>query len=88
MKNSSISVIVTIPNARQFYNIYIYTNYKNFKSIKRLQQQSEQQQLQSEQQQQSHGRGKGNKGLGKGGAKRHRKVLRDTINGITKGDIK
>jgi hypothetical protein len=29
------------------------------------------------------GRGKGGKGLGKGGAKRHRKVLRDTIPGIT-----
>ncbi len=26
------------------------------------------------------GRGKGGKGLGKGGAKRHRKVLRDNIN--------
>ncbi|XP_061168613.1 histone H4-like [Saccostrea echinata] len=30
------------------------------------------------------GRGKGGKGLGKGGAKRHRKVLRDNIQGITK----
>ena len=30
------------------------------------------------------GRGKGGKGLGKGGAKRHRKVLRDQIHGITK----
>ena len=30
------------------------------------------------------GRGKGGKGLGKGGAKRHRKVLRDKIQGITK----
>lgn len=29
------------------------------------------------------GRGKGGKGLGKGGAKRHKKVLRDTISGIT-----
>jgi len=29
------------------------------------------------------GRGKGGKGLGKGGAKRHRKVLRDNIQGIT-----
>ena len=27
------------------------------------------------------GRGKGGKGLGKGGAKRHRKVLRDNIQG-------
>jgi len=30
------------------------------------------------------GRGKGGKGLGKGGAKRHRKVLHDKIQGITK----
>jgi histone H4 len=30
------------------------------------------------------GRGKGGKGLGKGRAKRHRKVLRDNIQGITK----
>ena len=30
------------------------------------------------------GRGKGGKGLGKGGTKRHRKVLRDNIQGITK----
>ncbi|KAI0800719.1 histone-fold-containing protein [Fomes fomentarius] len=30
------------------------------------------------------GRGKGGKGLGKGGAKRHRKILRDNIQGITK----
>ena len=30
------------------------------------------------------GRGKGGKGLGKGGDKRHRKVLRDNIQGITK----
>ncbi|XP_018827965.1 histone H4-like [Juglans regia] len=30
------------------------------------------------------GRGKGGKGLGKGGAKRHCKVLRDNIQGITK----
>ena len=29
------------------------------------------------------GRGKGGKGLGKGGAKRHRKVLRDNIQGKT-----
>lgn len=29
------------------------------------------------------GRGKGRKGLGKGGAQRHRKVLRDTISGVT-----
>ena len=30
------------------------------------------------------GRGKGGKGLGKGGAKRHRNILRDNIQGITK----
>jgi histone H4 len=30
------------------------------------------------------GRGKGGKGLGKGGAKRHLKVLRDNIQGVTK----
>ncbi|KAL7552088.1 hypothetical protein ACHAWF_015300, partial [Thalassiosira exigua] len=29
-------------------------------------------------------RGKGGKGLGKGGAKHHRKVLRDNVHGITK----
>ena len=34
------------------------------------------------------GRGKGGKGLGKGGAKRHRKVLRDNIHGITKPAIR
>jgi histone H4 len=34
------------------------------------------------------GRGKGAKGLGKGGAKRHRKLLRDNINGITKPAIR
>jgi histone H3/H4 len=34
------------------------------------------------------GRGKGNVGLGKGGARRHRKVLRDNINGITKPAIR
>src|ERR1700710_587520 len=34
------------------------------------------------------GRGKGGKGLGKGGAKRHRKVLRDNIRGITKPAIR
>jgi len=33
------------------------------------------------------GKGKG-KGLGKGGAKRHRKVLRDNIQGITKPAIR
>ncbi|XP_032870537.1 uncharacterized protein LOC116968014 [Amblyraja radiata] len=32
--------------------------------------------------------GKGGKGLGKGGAKRHRKVLRDNIQGITKPAIR
>ena len=34
------------------------------------------------------GRGKGGKRLGKGGAKRHRKVLRDDIQGITKPAIR
>ena len=33
-------------------------------------------------------RGKGGNGLGKGGAKRHRKVLRDNIQGITKPAIR
>jgi histone H4 len=34
------------------------------------------------------GRGKGGKGLGKGGAKRHRKVVRYNIQGITKSAIR
>ncbi len=34
------------------------------------------------------GRGKGGLGLGKGGAKRYRKVLRDNIQGITKPAIR
>ncbi|KII61737.1 Histone H4 [Thelohanellus kitauei] len=34
------------------------------------------------------GRGKGGKGLGKGGAKHHRKLLRDNILGITKPAIR
>jgi histone H4 len=34
------------------------------------------------------GHGKRGKGLGKGGAKRHRKVLRDNIQGITKTAIR
>ncbi|RXN37031.1 histone H4-like protein [Labeo rohita] len=34
------------------------------------------------------GRGKAGKGLGKGGAKRHRKVLLDNIQGITKPTIR
>ncbi|KAI6008749.1 histone-fold-containing protein [Pisolithus orientalis] len=34
------------------------------------------------------GRGKGGKGLGKGGAKRHRKILRDNIQGITKPETR
>ncbi|KAG1678642.1 hypothetical protein FOA52_012649 [Chlamydomonas sp. UWO 241] len=34
------------------------------------------------------GRGRGGKGIGKGGAKRHRKVLRDNIQGLTKADIR
>ncbi|KAK3732719.1 hypothetical protein QZH41_012749 [Actinostola sp. cb2023] len=33
-------------------------------------------------------KGKGGKGLGKGGAKRHRKILRDNIQGITKPAIR
>lgn len=36
----------------------------------------------------AHGRGKGGKGLGKGGAKRFRKVLKDSIQGITKPAIR
>ncbi|MCJ1353450.1 MAG: hypothetical protein MMC33_003436 [Icmadophila ericetorum] len=32
--------------------------------------------------------GLGGKGLGKGGARRHRKLLRDNVRGITKGDIR
>ena len=34
------------------------------------------------------GRGAGGKGLGKGGAKRHRKILKDNIEGITKPAIR
>jgi histone H3/H4 len=34
------------------------------------------------------GRGKGGKGLGKGGCKRHRRYLRDNIEGITKPAIR
>ena len=34
------------------------------------------------------GRGMGGKGLGKGGALRHKKILRDNINGITKAVIR
>ncbi|XP_067400173.1 histone H4-like [Emydura macquarii macquarii] len=34
------------------------------------------------------GQGKGGKGLGKGGAERHRKVLRDNIQSITKSAIR
>uniref|UniRef100_UPI00398F3BC0 histone H4-like n=1 Tax=Pristiophorus japonicus TaxID=55135 RepID=UPI00398F3BC0 len=34
------------------------------------------------------GRGKGGKGLGKGGAKRHHKVFHDNIQGITKHAIR
>jgi histone H3/H4 len=34
------------------------------------------------------GRGKGGKGLGKGGAKRHAKVLRDNIQGVTRPAIR
>ncbi|MCJ1271112.1 hypothetical protein MMC22_011011, partial [Lobaria immixta] len=32
--------------------------------------------------------GSGGKGLGVGGMKRHRKVVRDSVRGITKGDIR
>ncbi|KAF3134513.1 hypothetical protein TWF594_008753 [Orbilia oligospora] len=35
-----------------------------------------------------HGRGKGGKGLGASGAKRHRKILRDNIQGITRPAIR
>merc|ERR1719238_84750 len=35
-----------------------------------------------------YGRGKGGKGLGKGSAKRHKRLLRDNINGITKPAIR
>lgn len=38
--------------------------------------------------QNTQGRGLGGKGIGKGGAKRHRKVLRDNIQGITKPAIR
>lgn len=34
------------------------------------------------------GRGKGGKSLGKGGSKRHRRVFRDSIQGITKPAIR
>ena len=34
------------------------------------------------------GRGKGQKGMGKGGVLRHRKVLRDSVAGITKPAIR
>ena len=34
------------------------------------------------------GRGRGKKGLGKGGTVRHRMVLRDNIQGITNGTIR
>ena len=34
------------------------------------------------------GHGKGGKGLGKGGAKRHRKIYRDSVLGITKPAIR
>lgn len=34
------------------------------------------------------GRGKGEAGLGKGGAKRHRRLLRDQIQGVTKPAIR
>ena len=34
------------------------------------------------------GRGKGTQGLGRGGAKRHRRILRDNIQGVTKPAIR
>uniref|UniRef100_A0A5K3G028 Histone H4 n=1 Tax=Mesocestoides corti TaxID=53468 RepID=A0A5K3G028_MESCO len=34
------------------------------------------------------GRGRGGRGVGKGGPKRHRKVLHDDIHGITKASIR
>lgn len=37
---------------------------------------------------QSFGRGRGGIGLGKAGVKRHRKVLRDSVQGISKGSIR
>ncbi|XP_069473378.1 histone H4-like [Ambystoma mexicanum] len=40
------------------------------------------------QQQQTSGRGKGGKGPGKNGTKRHGKVLRDNIQGVTKPAIR
>ena len=33
-------------------------------------------------------RGKGGKGLGRGGAKRHHKIIRDNIQGISKPSIR
>ena len=36
----------------------------------------------------AHGRGKGHAGLGKGGSKRFRRVLRDNLQGITKPSIR
>jgi len=52
------------------------------------QQRQRQQRQQQERQQHWAVRGKGGKGLGKVGAKRHRKVLRDNIQGITKPAIR
>jgi len=46
------------------------------------------QQLPCQQRAYNHIGGKGGKGLGKGGAKRHRKILRDNIQGITKPAIR
>ena len=63
-------------------HLFIGTNEKS-----RKQQQPTHHQQQQQQERMS-GRGKGGKGLGKGGAKRHRKVLRDNIQGITKPAIR
>ncbi|KAJ0710386.1 putative transcription factor Hap3/NF-YB family [Helianthus annuus] len=60
---------------------YIYTpNHRHTKSLHTS--------IPSNQKRNMSGRGKGGKGLGKGGAKRHRKVLRDNIQGITKPAIR
>ena len=68
--------VVTLLNTHLGYKeaffIHLYTFLRNLKLEKKS----------------MSGRGKGGKGLGKGGAKRHRKVLRDNIQGITKPAIR
>ena len=54
----------------------------------RFEEEEEDEELTDEEDTKDSGRGKGGKGLGKGGAKRHRKVLRDNIQGITKPAIR